>query len=183
MDTPLDLVRRQRGLSRTRSSFRQADRTFPAGPGVPAAAGVIRAGGYPAEALGPGSRRMLGFATAISGAVALTHQLLTAALGATHSFGVFAAAHALLSWPLPLAQPILAGVGALVLGVIGLDTRGWRRVSRWQGRFLLAFTVASVAAAGPMVGVCLLFAAAIAVAIAAGMMIFLALLALRLAAR
>jgi|ERR1700728_3099559 hypothetical protein len=183
MDTPLGVVRRQLGLSRTRSSFRQGDRTFPTAAATPEPRDVIRTGDYLVEALSPGTRRMLGFATVISGVVALTHQLLTVALGAAHSTGMLSATHALLTWPLPLAQPILAGVGALVLGVIGLDTRGWRLVSRRQHRYLLAFMVASVAAAGPMVLVCVLFAAAIAVAIVVGMMIFLVLFALLLAAR
>ncbi len=126
---------------------------------------------------------MLGFTTTASGAVALTHQLLTTALAAAHGTGVLGAAHALLIWPLPLAQPILAGIGAFVLGVIGLDAHGWRRVSRRQGWYLLAFTVAAVIGAGPMVLVCVLFGAAIVLAIALGVMIFLGLIALLLAMR
>jgi hypothetical protein len=183
MNTLLDAVRRQLGLSRTRSSFRQGDWTLPTAGTVPEPRDVIRAGDYPVEALSFGIRRMLSLTTVLSGAVAITHQLLTTALGPAHGTGVLSAAHALLTWPLPLAQPILAGVGALVLGVIGLDTRGWRRVSRRQGWYLLAFTVAAVAGAGPMVLVCVLFAAAVAFAIALGVMIFLALLVLLLVTR
>jgi hypothetical protein len=183
MNTPLDVVRRQLGLRGARSSSRQEYRSQPTATITPDPSDVVQVSGYPVEAPSRGMRRLLGFTTIVSGVVALTHQLLTGALGAAHGTGVLGAAHALLTWPAPLAQPILAGIGALVLGVIGVDAHGWRRVNRRQAWYLLGFTVIAVLGAGPMVLLCVLTAAAVGLAIALGFMIFFALLALLLAAR
>lgn len=94
--------------------------------------------------------------TAVAGIVAITHQSLTAALASAHRDRALKAAHAMLTWPLPMTQPILAGVAAFVLLGLALQTNGWRRVTSPQSRLLLGFTVAAVLGAGPMVLFCVL---------------------------
>lgn len=183
MNTPLDVVRRQLGLRGTRSSAGPEYRARSTATVTPGPDDVVQVTDRPVGTLGPGTRRLLGFTTVISAVVALTHQLLTGALGAAHGTGVLGAAHALLSWPTPLAQPILAGLGALVLSVIGVDARGWRRVSQRQNWYLLVFTVVAVLGAGPMVLVCGLTLAAVGLALTLCFVIFIALLALLLVTR
>jgi len=82
-----------------------------------------------------------------------------------------------LTWPLPLTQPILAGVSAVVLCVVGLQTGGWRQVTRRQGRYLSGFTVAAVLGAGPMILVCALALVVFTLVIGIGLMIGIGLLA------
>jgi hypothetical protein len=182
MNTPLDSVRRQLGLRGTRSSSGPEHRTHPTATVTPGL-GDVQVTDYPADPLSRGTRRLLGATTALSGIVALTHQLLAGALSAAHGTGVLGAAHTLLSWPAPLAQPILAGIGALVLAVIGVDARGWRRVSPRQNWYLLVFTIVAVLGAGPMVLVCVLAVAAVGLALAFCFVIFVGLLALLLVTR
>jgi hypothetical protein len=112
--------------------------------------------GNRAEALGKGTRRFLGITIAVSGIVALTHQSLTAALASAHRDSALKAAHAMLTWPLPMTQPILAGVAAFVLLGIAVQTNGWRQVTARQSRLLLGFVIAAVVGAGPMVLFCVL---------------------------
>ena len=135
------------------------------------------AGSDPVDAFNRGTRRVLTTITVLAGGVALTHQLLTNALAATHKAGPLGAAHALLTWPLPLTQPILAGVSAVVLGVIGMQTGGWRQVTPRQGWYLSGFTVAAVLGAGPMILVCALAFAVFTLVIGIGLMIGIGLLA------
>ena len=94
--------------------------------------------------------------TAVAGIVALTHQSLTAALASAHRDYALKVAHAMLTWPLLMTQPILAGLAAFVLLGLAVQTNGWRRVSAPQGRLLLCFTVTAVLGAGPMVLFCAL---------------------------
>jgi hypothetical protein len=183
MNTPLDVVRRQLGLGETRSSSRPQYRARSATTVTPGPGDVTQVSDHPVATLGRGTQRLLGFTTVISAVVALTHQLLTGVLGAAHGAGLFGAVHALLSWPTPLAQPILAGIGALVLCVIGVDARGWRRVSQRQNWYLLVFTIVAVLGAGPMVLVCVLAVAAVGLVLALCFMIFVGLLALLLVTR
>ena len=112
--------------------------------------------GDPAEALGKGTRRFLGIIIAVSGIAALTHQSLTAALASAHRDSALKAAHAMLTWPLPMTQPILAGVAAFVLLGIAVQTNGWRQVTARQSRLSLGFAIAAVLGAGPMVLFCVL---------------------------
>jgi hypothetical protein len=112
--------------------------------------------GDPAGALGKGMRRFLAITIAVSGIVALTHQSLTATLASAHRDSALKAAHAMLTWPLPMTQPILAGVAAFVLVGIAVQTNGWRQVSAQQRGLLLGFAVAAVLGAGPMVLFCVL---------------------------
>jgi len=112
--------------------------------------------GDPARALGKGTRRFLAITIAVSGIVALTHQSLTATLASAHRDSALKAAHAMLTWPLPMTQPILAGVAAFVLLGIAVQTNGWRQVSARQGKLLLGFVIAAVLGAGPMVLFCVL---------------------------
>jgi hypothetical protein len=83
--------------------------------------------------------------------VAATHQSLTAALASAHRDAALKAAHAALAWPLPMTQPIVAGVAAFVLLGFAVQTTGWRFVSARQARLVIGFAVAAVLAAGPMV--------------------------------
>lgn len=62
----------------------------------------------------------------------------------------------MLTWPLPMTQPILAGVAAFVLLGIAVQTNGWRQVSARQSKLLLGFVIAAVLGAGPMVLFCVL---------------------------
>jgi hypothetical protein len=62
----------------------------------------------------------------------------------------------MLTWPLPMTQPILAGVAAFVLLGIAVQTNGWRQVSARQSKLLLGFAIAAVLGAGPMVLFCVL---------------------------
>ena len=112
--------------------------------------------GDPAEALDKRTRRFLGITIAVAGIVALTHQSLTAALASAHRDSALKAAHAMLTWPLPMTQPILAGVAAFVLLGIAVQTNGWRQVTARQSRLLLGFAIAAVLGAGPMVLFCVL---------------------------
>ena len=83
--------------------------------------------------------------------VAATHQSLTAALASAHRDSALKAAHAVLVWPLPMTQPIVAGVAAFVLLGFAVQTTGWRFVSARQARLVIGFAVAAGLAAGPMV--------------------------------
>ena len=112
--------------------------------------------GDPAEGLDKRTRRFLGITIAVAGIVALTHQSLTAALASAHRDSALKAAHAMLTWPLPMTQPILAGVAAFVLLGIAAQTNGWRQVSARQNRLRLGFVIAAVLGAGPMALFCVL---------------------------
>ena len=98
------------------------------------------------------SRTRLGLWVTITTAVivAATHQSLTAALASAHRDTALKAAHAVLIWPLPMTQPIVAGVAAFVLLGFAVQTTGWRFVSARQARLVIGFAVAAVLAAGPM---------------------------------
>jgi hypothetical protein len=112
--------------------------------------------GGPAGALGKGTRRFLAITIAVSAIVVLTHQSLTATLASAHRDSALKAAHTMLTWPLPMTQPILAGVAAFVLLGIAVQTNGWRQVSARQSKLLLGFAIAAVLGAGPMVLFCVL---------------------------
>jgi hypothetical protein len=88
-----------------------------------------------------------------------------------------------LVWPIPLSQPVLAGIGGFVLAIVGVQSGGWRQVTRRQAWYLLAAAVAAILGAGPMVLVCVLTIVALALAIMIGLMIFFGLLVLLLVAR
>jgi hypothetical protein len=94
--------------------------------------------------------------TAVSGIVAATHQSLTAALASAHRDSALKAAHAMLTWPLPMTQPILASVAAFVLLGLALQTNGWRQVTARQNRLWLGFAIAGILGASPMVLFCAL---------------------------
>jgi hypothetical protein len=138
----------------------------------------VRRGGYPAIWLGRRTRQLTGALTAVSGAVALTHQMMAGALA--HGWGPWGAATALLAWPVPLLQPILAGVGALVLCAVGIVTGGWHQAGPRQAWLLLAGAIAAVLGAGPLVLICALTAVACVLIVVAGLAILSCLLALLL---
>ncbi len=139
---------------------------------------VVRWGGYPADWLSRRMRQLVGAVTVVSGGVALTHQVLAGALA--HSRGPWGAAATLLTWPVPLIQPILAGVGALVLCAVGVVTGGWRDIGPRQDWLLLAGAIAAVLGAGPMVLVCALTAVVCVLVVVVGLVILFYLLALLL---
>ena len=132
--------------------------------------------GDPAEALDKRTRRLLGIITAVAGIVALTHQSLTAALASAHRDSALKAAYAMLTWPLPMTQPILAGVAAFVLLGIAVQTNGWRQVTARQSRLLLGFATAAVLGAGPMVLFCVLTVAIFSLVISFVLLILLILI-------
>ncbi len=134
-------------------------------------------------ALHPTTRRFLWIITAVAGIVALAHHSLTAALASTHRDSALKAAHAVLTWPLPMTQPILAGAAAFVLLGLALQTNGWQRVTASQGRLLLGFTVAAVLGAGPMVLFCALTVVLFVVVITLVLTFLLVLFLLLLVAR
>jgi hypothetical protein len=137
----------------------------------------------PVVVLASGTRRFLALATAVCSVVALVHQPLTGALASAHGAGVLGAAHAVLTWPWPLTQPILAGIAAFVLIAIGVQAHGWRQVTRPQRWYLLSFTVAAVLGAGPTVLIVTLTLLVFTLAIGIGLITFLGLLALLIVAR
>lgn len=148
--------------------------TTPVGPGPVKATTP----GEPADGLDKSTRWILGIITAVAAIVALTHESLTAALASAHRDRALMAAHALLSWPLPMTQPILAGIAAFVLLGIAMQTNGWRQVTARQGRLLLGFAVAAIIGAGPMVLFCLLTVVIFLLVISFGLMFLLVLLLL-----
>ena len=116
----------------------------------------------------------------MSGGVALSHQVLASALAGAHGEGPWGAAAALLAWPVPLLQPVLAGAGALVLCAVGVLTAGWRRIGPRQGWLLAGGGMAAVLGAGPMVVVCAVTAVVCVLAVIFGLVILFYLLALLL---
>lgn len=138
--------------------------------------------GDPAEALDKRTRRILGIITAVAGIVALTHESLTAALASAHRDSALKAAHAILTWPLPMTQPLLAGVAAFVLLGMAVQTNGWRQVTARQSRFLLGFAVAAILGAGPTLLFCLVTVVIFLLVISFGLMFLLVLLMLLIAA-
>ena len=168
MYSPLDAVREQVGLSAAGYVPPPAD----AGPPTPARDSSTD--GYPFWTL-RARRQLLGTATVLDSGVALTHQLLTVALA--HSHGLLAGAYMVLNWPLPLAQPILAGIAAVCTGLAGVQTRGWQHLSHRHIWLLLTGIVAAVFGAGPMVLVCLLMAVVITFAVVAAIVLVASLLA------
>jgi hypothetical protein len=137
---------------------------------------VARRRGYPADRLSRRICQLIGAITAVSGGVALTHQVLAGALA--HGGGPWGAAATLLAWPVPLIQPILAGIGALVLCAVGVVTGGWRDIGPRQDWLLLAGAIVAVLGAGPMVLVCALTAIVCVLVVVVGLVILFYLLAL-----
>jgi hypothetical protein len=173
MSGAFEWMRRRLGLGRSRSSQRDVRESAIT---APYATDIT-------EVLHYKTRRALWIATVVAGAVALTHQPLVDALAASHGAGVLEAAHAVLVWPTPLAQPVLAGVGAFVLSIIGVDSRGWREVTRRQRWYLLAFTAAAVLGSAPMALICVLTAVVIALSTTIGLAIFFGVLVILITAR
>lgn len=130
-----------------------------------------------------GTRRALWIVTVVASVVALGHQSLAGALAASNGHGVLGAAYHVLTWPVPLAQPALAAVGAFVLSLVGVQTHGWRQVTRRQYQCLLPCTVVAVLGAGPTVLLCVVTVAVVALAVMVGLMIFFYLLVLLIVAR
>jgi hypothetical protein len=130
-----------------------------------------------------GTRRALWIVTVVASGVALGHQPLADALVASHGHGVLGAAYHVLTWPVPLAQPVLAAVGAFALSLVGIQTHGWRHVTRRQYQCLLPCTVVAVLGAGATVLLCVVTVAVVALALVIGLVIFFCLLVLLIAAR
>jgi len=133
---------------------------------------------YPGGALDLRTRRFLWATIAVAGIVALTHQSLTAALASAHRDSALKAARVMLTWPLPMTQPILAGVAAFVLLGLSVQTNGWRQVTASQSRLVRGFTIAAILGAAPMVLFCALTMIILVVVISLGLMILLILLLL-----
>jgi hypothetical protein len=139
--------------------------------------------GDPAEALDKRTRRILGIITAVAGIVALTHESLTAALASAHRDSALKAAHAILTWPLPMTQPILAGVAAFVLLGMAVQTNGWRQITARQSRLLLGFAIVAILGAGPMLLFCLVTVVVFVLVVSFGLIFLLILLLLLIAVR
>ena len=135
------------------------------------------------QALHCGTRRALWIVAVVAGSVALAHQPLVGLLAATHGHGVPGVAYDVLAWPVPLAQPVLAGVGAFAVSLVGVQSRGWQQVTRRQYRCLLPCTTVAILGAGPMILVCVVTAAVVALAVVIGLIIFFCLLVLLIAAK
>jgi hypothetical protein len=112
--------------------------------------GTVPELGY-ADGFGTRTRRGLWITITAAVVVAAAHQSLTDALASAHRDTVLKAAHAALAWPLPIAQPVVAGMAAFVLLGFAVVTTGWRFVSARQARLVIGFGVAAALAAGPMV--------------------------------
>jgi hypothetical protein len=137
----------------------------------------------PAEALDKRARNFLWIIIAVAGITALTHESLTAALASANRDSALKAAYAMLTWPLPMTQPILAGIAALVLLGIAVQTNGWREVSARQNRLVLGFAIAAILGAGPQVLFCALTVVIFVLAISFGLMFLLVLLLLLIVTR
>jgi hypothetical protein len=137
----------------------------------------------PVEAPHYGTRRVLWIVTVVASGVALGHQPLAGALAASHGHGVLGVAYHVLTWPLPLAQLVLAAAGAFALSLVGVQTHGWRQVTRRQYQCLLPCTVVAVLGAGPTVLLCVVTVAMVALAVMVGLAIFFCLLVLLIVAR
>ena len=146
-------------------------------PGTSVPPSDVMMGRYTALSLSRGMRRFVGVVIAVAGGVALTHQLLVGALAGAHGAGAWGAAATLLAWPAPLMQPILAGLGTLVLCAVGVVTRGWRDIGLGQAWLAMAGTIAAVLGAGPMVLVCVLTAIVFVLAVTIGLVIVFYILA------
>jgi hypothetical protein len=107
-------------------------------------------------------------------------EAMAGALAGAHGAGPWGAAAALLAWPVPLLQPVLAGAGALVLCAVGVLTGGWRRIGTRQGWLLAGAAIAAVLGAMPMVVVCAVTAVVCVLAVIFGLAITFYLLALLL---
>jgi hypothetical protein len=134
-------------------------------------------GRYPAGSLSRRTRRFVSVVSAVAGGVALTHQMLAGALAGAHGAGAWGAAATLLAWPAPLMQPILAGLGALVLCAVGVVTQGWRDIGLGHAWLAVAGTIAAILGAGPMVLVCILTAIAFVLTVTIGLIIVFYILA------
>jgi hypothetical protein len=97
--------------------------------------------------------------------------MLAGALAGAHRAGPWGAAATLLAWPAPLVQPILAGIGALVLCAVGVVTRGWLDIGLGKTWLVVAGTITAVLGAGPMVVVCVLTAIVFVLAMSIGLVI------------
>lgn len=178
MDTPLDEVRDRVGLRSSPptpvpwpAAGTPPARTSPARP-----AEVARAGRYPAEELYARTRWFVTGTAVTAAVVAVTHGLLAGWLA--HASGrPWSAARALVSWPSPAAQQVLAAAAAVALAGLAAATDGYRRVGRELSWPLLAATVAAVLGAAPVVVVVVVTAAVwtlIAVVVAALVILVLA---------
>lgn len=136
----------------------------------------------PAEGLDKRARHFLWTIIVVAGMVALTHESLTAALASANRDSALNAAHAMLTWPLPMTQPILAGVAAFVLLGIAVQTNGWRQVTTRQNRLVLGFAVAAILGAGPEVLFCALTIAVFLLVISFGLLFVVILLLLLIVA-
>jgi hypothetical protein len=135
------------------------------------------------EALHNGTRLALWAVIVVAGSVALAHQPFAGVLAASHGHGVLGGAYHVLIWPLPLVQPVLAGLGAFGLALVGVQSRGWRQVTRRQYRCLLPCTTVAVLGAAPMTMLCVATVAIVALAVVAALLIFVCLLVLLIVAR
>ena len=88
----------------------------------------------------------------------------------------------MLTWPLPMTQPILAGVATFVLLGIAVQTNGWRQVTARQNRLVLGFAIAAILGAGPMVLFCALTVVVFLLVISFGLMFLVILLLLLIVA-
>lgn len=179
MVTPLDEVRERIGL-RPESPV-QVTRTVGRSGATPVGlADVSRAGRFRADEVSRRTRMFIGGAGVGAAMVAITHGLLAGALARDHA-GPWNAARAMISWPSPVAQQVLAAVAALALLVIALPTDGYKHVSRRLSWPLLTATIAAVLGAGPMILVCAVTAvvwAVIIVLVIAVIVVIIAILAM-----
>jgi len=174
----LDEVREAIGLRPAAPAANWPDPGEPVSRAATPSPDIARWERYPADSLSGRVRQVLAALTIVSAGVALTHQMLAGALASAHGAGLRGAAAALLAWPVPLIQPILAGAGALVLSVVGMLTGGWRHPGSRQNGLVAAGAMAAVLGAGPMVLVCGLTVVVGVLALAVGLVIARCLLAL-----
>jgi hypothetical protein len=139
--------------------------------------------GDPGEGLDKKTRRFLWILITVAGIAALAHESLTVALANAHRDSALKVAHAMLTWPLPMTQPILAGLATFVLMGMAVQTNGWRQVTARQSRLLLGFIIAAILGAAPLVLFCLLTVAIFLLIITFGLVFLLVLFLLLIVAR
>ncbi|MDA8322462.1 MAG: hypothetical protein M0030_22000 [Actinomycetota bacterium] len=134
---------------------------------------VARAGRYPADDLSGRARWFVAGTAVVAAVVAVTHGLLAGWL--LHGAGwPWTLARAVVDWPSPVAQQVLAMAAAVALAALAGATRGYRRIDRNLSWPLRAAMIAAALGAGPMMLLGAVLAAVLALVIAVAAVIVIA---------
>jgi hypothetical protein len=155
----------------------QSPRVQPTVRQSPALASVAAAGGCHSERLDDSVRSGLLILAGLCVLVAFVHPVVFRSLNNSKE-GWTKFASAILGWPGPSVQPIIAGIGIGVLLAGAVATAGFARVKPWQSNALVAITVVLVAAVLPLLVFFVLFIAFWVIAIVLGIAVIVILFAI-----